>query len=332
MDVSKSIIFSAVQPSGNLTLGNYIGSISHWSAMQSINQCMYSIADLHAVTVIQDANYLRSSILDTLSFYLASGVDPDQSIIFLQSEVYEHCQLNWILSCYTYFGELSRMTQFKTKAKRHNSNINIGLFSYPVLMSSDILLYQSNKVLIGEDQKQHLELARNIAKRFNSLYGNIFTIPEYYIPNQYSSKIMSLSNPTIKMSKSDINHNNVIFLLEEEKSIFKKVYQSITDSENKIYYNINDKPGISNLLNIYSSLTGKNIFSLEDLFHNLSYKSFKHVVAITIIKYLRKLKDRFYYFRNNTLYLENILQSGADKARFQANKTLEIVYSVLGLK
>lgn len=331
MGLSKSIIFSAIQPSGQLTLGNYIGTISHWMHMQDIYHCIYSIADLHAITVNQNKTLFRTNILDTLALYLAVGVNPKKSIIFVQSEVQEHCQLNWILNCHTYFGELMRMTQFKKKSKINSSNINIGLFNYPILMAADILLYQSHKVLVGQDQIQHVELARNIAHRLNVLYGHILTIPEVYIPNVHGAKIMALLNPANKMSKSDYNINNVIFLLDNHEAILKKITRSVTDSDNKIFYDTKNKPGISNLLNIYSSLTGKSIAILEDMLMNTTYKHFKLLVAQSISEKLIPLQEQFYYFKNKKNYLRDILDCGACIAKKKAKKTMKKIYSVLGL-
>ncbi|MCW5197093.1 tryptophan--tRNA ligase [Buchnera aphidicola] len=332
MVLLQPTVFSAIQPSGKLTLGNYIGALSHWVRLQRNNHCIYGIADLHALTTVQNSSYLlKKNKLDTLSFYLAAGIDPNKSIIFAQSDVYEHCQLYWILNCYTYFGELSRMTQFKSKVLQYSKNINSGLLNYPILMSSDILLYYSDRILIGYDQKQHLELTKNIAFRFNYVYGNILRIPHVYIPNIYSSKIMALLNPKKKMSKSDINFNNVIFLLEDKKSIFYKVSRSVTDSENKIYYDMVHKPGISNLLNIFSSLTGIKISVLESDFANMLYQEFKILVAEKIESILSKLRDRFFYYRNNESYLFEILERGAHQARIKAKRTIDKVYNVLGL-
>ncbi|CAL4324115.1 tryptophan--tRNA ligase [Buchnera aphidicola] len=331
MNLLKPILFSAVQPSGTLTIGNYIGSILHWSSMQTTHHCIYSIADLHALTVFKNISSLQQSKLDTLCFYLSAGINPKQSIIFLQSQVHQHCQLNWILNCYTYFGELKRMVQFKQKSKIYAKNINSGLFNYPILMSSDILLYQSNVVLIGKDQKQHLELARNIAHRFNFLHGKFFNIPDSYIPNKYSCKIMALLNPTIKMSKTDVNHNNVIFLLDNKKSVFNKINKSVTDSENKIFYNSDTKPGISNLLNIYASLKRQNIHEVEKIFKKTSYKDFKYLLACMISNKLSVLQEKFHYFRNNLPYLKNILDYGAYQAKKIAQKTIENIYNLLGL-
>ncbi|QCI26144.1 tryptophan--tRNA ligase [Buchnera aphidicola] len=328
---SKQVIFSAVQPSGKLTLGNYIGVISHWSNMQKMYNCMYSIADLHAITVKQEKKVLKKQVLDTLAMYLAAGIHPKSSIIFLQSEVKEHCQLYWILNCCTYFGELMRMTQFKSKSKINTKNVNIGLFSYPVLMAADILLYQSDKVLIGKDQIQHIELVRNITRRINFLYGKIMKTPEVYIPNLYSAKIMSLLNPMHKMSKSDVNKNNVIFLLDSIQCIVKKITQAVTDSGNKIFYDVYKKAGISNLLNIYSSLTGVSISELEVMFEKTTYKDFKFLVAKIVSKKLYQLQEKFYYFRNKELYLRDILNDGACVAKMKAQKTIDRIYHAIGI-
>ncbi|CAL4324426.1 Tryptophan--tRNA ligase [Buchnera aphidicola (Symydobius americanus)] len=329
--LSKPIIFSAVQPSGNLTLGNYIGSLSHWSIIQNNATCIYSIADLHALTSFQEHRLLRKITFDTLAFYLASGVDPKKSIIFIQSSVSEHCQLNWILNCYTYFGELIRMTQFKHKSKINSKNVNVGLLNYPILMSSDILLYQTDYIIVGHDQKQHLELAKKIANRFNVLHGKTFKLPSNYKLNDCHVKIMALLNPTKKMSKSDVNINNVIFLLDDKQSILRKISRSITDSENKIFYEPNRKAGISNLLNILASLTGKKISVLEKEFYNVSYNTFKKFVSDTIYYSLNILQEKFLYFRNNELYLQDILDNGSHQASLRAKITLEKVYYKMGL-
>ncbi|CAL4324021.1 tryptophan--tRNA ligase [Buchnera aphidicola] len=331
MSFLKPILFSAVQPTGQLTIGNYIGTLSHWSDFQDRYQCIFSIADLHSMTVLQDSKKLKKSQLDTIAFYLSVGVDPKKSIVFLQSSVSEHCKLYWVLSCYTYFGELIRMTQFKNKSKIHSNNVNSGLFTYPILMASDILLYHSEYVLIGNDQKQHLELVRNLVKRFNFLYGDIFKMPNICIPQKNNSKVMSLLCPTCKMSKSDANPNNVIFLLEDSKSIFKKIQRSVTDSEQKILYDVNKKAGISNLLNIYSNFTGKSILELEEKFLHTSYKDFKYLVAKVISKTLLKIQEKFYYFRSNEHYLNEILKEGSYRAQYYAKNIINQVYHVLGL-
>ncbi|WP_343182490.1 tryptophan--tRNA ligase [Buchnera aphidicola] len=332
MILLKKNMFSAVQPSGNLTLGNYIGSISQWVHMQDIYHCMYSIADLHAMTIFQDKVDLQNIKLDILSIYLSAGIDPKKSVVFMQSSIAEHCQLYWVLSCYSYFGELTRMTQFKHKSKIFQKNINCGLFSYPILMAADILLYHSDVVLVGKDQIQHLELTRTIANRFNKLYcHDHFKVPDICIPNQHSAKIMSLLNPMIKMSKSDINKNNVIFLMDSKDLIFKKINRSVTDSENKIFYDIKKKPGISNLLNIYSSLTGDSVFKLEKKFFNTSYKDFKYILATLISQKLSELQERFYFFRNQESFLKDILCDGATQAKKRARRNIKIIYDILGL-
>lgn len=259
---SKPIVFSGAQPSGELTIGNYMGALRQWVQMQDDYDCIYCIVDLHAITARQDPALLRKRTLDTLALYLACGIDPKKSTIFVQSHVPEHSQLSWALNCYTYFGELSRMTQFKDKSARYAENINAGLFDYPVLMAADILLYQTNQVPVGEDQKQHLELSRDIASRFNNLYGDIFKIPEPFIPKA-GARVMSLQDPTKKMSKSDDNRNNVIELLEDPKSVVKKIKRAMTDSDEPalIRYDVEKKAGVSNLLDILSGVTGQSIQS-----------------------------------------------------------------------
>ena len=252
--MTKPIVFSGAQPSGELTIGNYMGALRQWVNMQDDYHCIYCIVDQHAITVRQDAQKLRKATLDTLALYLACGIDPEKSTIFVQSHVPEHAQLGWALNCYTYFGELSRMTQFKDKSARYAENINAGLFDYPVLMAADILLYQTNLVPVGEDQKQHLELSRDIAQRFNALYGEIFKVPEPFIPKS-GARVMSLLEPTKKMSKSDDNRNNVIGLLEDPKSVVKKIKRAVTDSDEPpvVRYDVQNKAGVSNLLDILSS-------------------------------------------------------------------------------
>ncbi|MFQ8717178.1 MAG: tryptophan--tRNA ligase, partial [Enterobacter hormaechei] len=253
--MTKPIFFSGAQPSGELTIGNYMGALRQWVSMQDDYHCIYCIVDLHAITARQDPEKLRKATLDTLALYLACGIDPEKSTIFVQSHVPEHAQLGWALNCYTYFGELSRMTQFKDKSARYSENINAGLFDYPVLMAADILLYQTNQVPVGEDQKQHLELSRDIAQRFNALYGDVFKVPEPFIPKS-GARVMSLLEPTKKMSKSDDNRNNVIGLLEDPKSVVKKLKRAVTDSDEPpvVRYDVQNKAGVSNLLDILSGV------------------------------------------------------------------------------
>lgn len=332
---SKPILFSAVQPSGNLSIGNYIGTMRHWSSFQDNYECLYCIADLHSLTTLNKNFFLKKSVLDTLALYLACGVNPKKSIIFIQSHVYQHSQLHWILSCFSQFGELSRMTQFKNKRKIEENcveNINIGLFNYPLLMSSDILLYQTNLVPVGKDQKQHLELTRNIANRFNLLYGDIFTLPDSLITKN-GSKIMSLLDPTKKMSKSDTIKNNVIFLLEDISSVFLKIKNAVTDSETppKIYYDIKKKPGISNLLEILSAITNKKISILEKELDGIMYSEFKNIIFDNVSKFLYKLQKSYLDYRNDESYLKKIAKEGAIKARLKSEKFLKRVSSAIGL-
>ncbi|WP_422667419.1 tryptophan--tRNA ligase [Buchnera aphidicola] len=328
---SKPILFSAVQPSGQLTLGNYIGTIRHWSKMQDDYECLYCIADLHALTTLNNQTFLNESILDTIALYLACGIDPNKSIIFIQSHVVQHCQLNWILNCFSNFSELFRMTQFKSKKNNNTINqTNLGIFTYPILMAADILLYQTNFVPVGKDQKQHLELVRDIANRFNFIYNGIFTVPVPLI-HKYGSKIMSLLEPKKKMSKSDKNQNNTIFLLDTEESILLKIKNAITDSEKpaKIYYDIEKKSGISNLLDILSAITNKKISCLEKELEGMRYSEFKNILAITLCNFLSKIKDSYLYYRNNTVYLKEVAYNGSIQARLKADLTLNKIYSKL---
>ena len=329
--MSKPIVFSGAQPSGELTIGNYMGALRQWVQMQDDFHCIYCIVDLHAITVRQDADALRKATLDTLALYLACGIDPEKSTIFVQSHVPEHTQLSWILNCYTYFGELSRMTQFKDKSSRYAENINAGLFSYPVLMAADILLYQTNQVPVGEDQKQHLELSRDIASRFNALYGDVFKVPEPFIPKS-GARVMSLLEPTKKMSKSDENRNNVIGLLEEPKSVIKKIKRAMTDSEEPpvIRYDVKEKAGVSNLLDILSGVTGKSIPDLEQHFEGKMYGHLKGEVADAVSTMLETLQARYHEFRNDEALLEKVMRDGAAKARAQASETLKKVYQAVG--
>ncbi|QKJ85311.1 Tryptophan--tRNA ligase [Paramixta manurensis] len=329
--MSKPIVFSGAQPSGELTIGNYMGALRQWVNMQDDYHCIYCIVDLHAITVRQDPVALRKATLDTLALYLACGIDPAKSTIFVQSHVPEHTQLGWILNCYTYFGELSRMTQFKDKSARYAENINAGLFDYPVLMAADILLYQTNQVPVGEDQKQHLELSRDIAQRFNTLYGEVFKVPEPFIPKS-GARVMSLLEPTKKMSKSDENRNNVIGLLEDPKSVVKKIKRAVTDSDEPpvVRYDIKQKAGVSNLLDILSAVTGKPIPQLEQEFEGQMYGHLKGAVADAVSGMLGELQARYHQFRSDEAYLEQVMRDGANKARAQAQETLKKVYQAVG--
>ncbi|WP_038499427.1 tryptophan--tRNA ligase [Candidatus Palibaumannia cicadellinicola] len=327
----KPIVFSGAQPSGELTIGNYIGALRQWVSIQDDYECFYCIVDLHAITVRQDAQQLRKISLDFLALYLACGIDPNKSTVFLQSHVPEHSQLSWLLNCYTYFGELSRMTQFKEKSTRYADNINTGLFTYPVLMASDILLYQANKVPVGEDQKQHIELIRNLAKRFNTLYSEIFTVPEPLISN-LGARIMSLLEPTKKMSKSYENSNHVITLLEDPKLIVQKIHNAVTDSYNppRVYFDPIKKPGVSNLLNILSCVSSTPLAELEQIFEGKMYGHLKTAVASAVLDMLESLQKRYYMLRADETYLSQVLREGAEKARNNASITLAKAYHAVG--
>lgn len=329
--MSKPIVFSGAQPSGELTLGNYLGALKNWVALQNEYDCVYCIVNQHAITVRQDPQKLRKATLDTLALYLACGIDPKQSTIFVQSHVSAHAELGWALNCYTYFGELSRMTQFKDKSARHAENINAGLFDYPVLMAADILLYQANLVPVGDDQKQHLELSRDIAMRFNALYGDIFTVPEPFIA-KVGARVMSLQDPTKKMSKSDENRNNVIGLLENPKDIEKKIKRAMTDSDEPpvVRYDLKNKAGVSNLLDILTGITGKPIAELEKEFEGKMYGHLKTEVATQVIDMLTALQTKYHQYRDDESYLHSIMQEGAEKARSKAEPTLKKVYDAIG--
>lgn len=329
--MSKPIVFSGAQPSGELTIGNYMGALRQWVNMQDDYHCIYCIVDQHAITVRQDPAALRKATLDTLALYLACGIDPKKSTIFVQSHVPEHAQLGWALNCYTYFGELSRMTQFKDKSARYAENINAGLFDYPVLMAADILLYQTNQVPVGEDQKQHLELSRDVAQRFNAIYGDIFKVPEPFIPKS-GARVMSLQEPTKKMSKSDENRNNVIGLLEDPKAVAKKIKRAMTDSDEPpvVRYDVANKAGVSNLLDILSGVTGKTVAELEPEFEGLMYGHLKGAVADAVSGMLTDLQARYHHFRNDEALLQQIMRDGAAKARARAQETLKKVYDAVG--
>ncbi|WP_174891155.1 tryptophan--tRNA ligase [Candidatus Hamiltonella defensa] len=330
-NVIKSVVFSGAQPSGSLTIGNYMGALRQWVNLQEDYDCIFCIVDLHAITTRQNPESLKKSTLDTLALYLACGIDAKKSIIFVQSHVPEHTQLSWILNCFTYFGELNRMTQFKDKSSRHSENMNAGLLNYPVLMAADILLYQTHQVPVGEDQKQHLELARDIAKRFNGIYGDIFVIPEPFIA-QSGARIMSLQEPNKKMSKSDENRNNVIELLEDPENIIKKIKKAMTDSDEpaQIYYDIKNKPGVSNLLDILSGVVNKNMSELEKIFSGKMYGHLKTELAEALTHMLNDIQKRYQHYRSDEPYLQQVMKQGADQARARGQLTIKKVYDALG--
>lgn len=327
---NKKRIFSGIQPSGNITLGNYLGAIKNWNKLQTDYDCLYCIVDLHAITVRQEAKDLRERTKDVLALLVACGLDPEKNILFIQSHVPQHAELAWLLNCYTYFGELLRMTQFKDKSKKYSENINVGLFAYPGLMAADILLYQTDLVPVGHDQKQHLEITRDVSMRLNKLYGDVFTIPEAYIP-KIGAKIMSLQSPEAKMSKSDENENNFISLLDPPDKIMLKFRKAVTDSDSEIYYNEKKKPGVSNLLSIYASLSDITIKDSEKEFSGLNYKDFKSTVGEKCVSVLEPIQKRYYDILNDKAFLESIMKQGADKAEEIAYRTLRKVYKKVGL-
>ena len=328
---NKPIVLSGCQPSGQLTLGNYMGALKQWVSMQDDHDCLYMIVDLHAITVRQDPKQLAEACLDGLSLYLACGIDPQKSTLFLQSHVPEHAQLSWVLNCYAQMGELNRMTQFKDKSAKNENNINVGLYSYPVLQAADILLYQADKVPVGEDQKQHLELTRDIATRVNNLYGDVFRLPDPYIPD-FGARIMSLQEPEKKMSKSDNNPNNFIGLLEDPKKLAKKIKRAVTDSDEQanIYFNPTEKPGVSNLLTLLSLATGKSIKELEPEYTDKMYGHLKGDVADAVVTLLEPIQARYAEIRADRAYLDDVMRQGAEKASARAAETLAKVYKAVG--
>ena len=327
--MEKKIIFSGIQPSGDLTLGNYLGAVKNWAALQDEYNCYYCVVDLHAITVRQDPAMLRKRTLDVMSILIASGIDPQENTLYMQSHVPAHAELAWILNCFTYMGELSRMTQFKEKSAKAGDNINAGLFTYPALKAADILLYQANLVPVGVDQKQHLELTRDVAARFNHIYGDVFTIPEPYIPKA-GAKIMSLQEPEKKMSKSDDNENAFIALLDAPEVIARKMKRAVTDSDGEIRFS-EDKPGVSNLLTIYSAITGKSIADCEKEFAGQGYGTLKQTVTDAVISELEPLQKRYQQIRTDKAFLEKVMTENAQKAAYAARKTLSKVQKKIGL-
>lgn len=325
------IVLSGCQPSGQLTLGNYLGALKQWVDMQTDHDCLYMIVDLHAITVRQDPKQLHEACLDGLALYLACGIDPKKSTIFMQSHVPEHAQLGWVLNCYTQMGELNRMTQFKDKAQKNQSNVNVGLYAYPVLQAADILLYQANKVPVGEDQKQHLELTRDVGARFNNLYGDIFDLPEPFIPEN-GARVMSLQEPTKKMSKSDSNPNNIIGLLEDPKKIIKKVKKAVTDSDEqaRIFFDPESKAGVSNLLSLLSATSGQNIEDLVPIYQDKMYGHLKGDVAESVVALIGPIQAEYSRIRKDLPYLSEVMHQGSAKAREKASDTLAKVYKALG--
>lgn len=324
----KKVLFSGMQATGNLTLGNYLGALKNWVDLSDQYECFYSVVDLHSITVRQNPAEFRQKAKNLLALYIAAGLDPTKNCIYYQSHVSGHAELSWILSCFTYMGELNRMTQFKDKSAKHADNINAGLYTYPVLMAADILLYQTNVVPVGKDQLQHLELTRDIAQRFNSIYGDVFQIPEPYI-GKSGAKIMSLQDPLKKMSKSDENPNASIYLTDDKDTIIRKFKRAVTDSEANICYR-EEQPGVSNLLEIYSACTGKSIDESVAEFAGKGYGDFKIAVGETVADMLAPLQSRHADILNDKAYLDGIVKENAEKAQYFANKTLRKVQKKVG--
>lgn len=326
--MEKKIVFSGVQPSGELTIGNYIGAIRNWVGLQDDYDCYYCVVDQHSITVPQIAKNLRKNTLDVLALFLACGIDPEKSVLFIQSHVPAHSELAWVLNTMTYMGQLNRMTQFKEKSRRAEENLNAGLFTYPVLMAADILLYNADLVPVGEDQKQHLELTRDLAERFNNRYSDTFTIPEPLI-KESGARIMSLQDPTSIMSKSDKDPNTHILLLDDPATIKRKIKRAVTDSVGIVSYN-NEQLGIKNLLDIYSAFTGERIEDIVSKYQGEGYGKFKGDLAEVVVEGLAPIQEKYNYLMNNKDYLEKIYKEGAEKASYQAMKMLRKVYKKVG--
>ena len=325
----KKVVFSGVQPSGNLTIGNYLGAIKNFSRFSEEYKTFYCVVDLHSITVRQVPAELRRRTYETLALYMACGLDEKKNTLFVQSHVPQHAELGWMLNCYTMFGELSRMTQFKDKSAKHAQNINAGLFTYPALMAADILLYQTDVVPVGIDQKQHLELARDIAMRFNQIYSDTFAVPEGYISTD-TMKIMSLAEPTSKMSKSDENQNAVVYILDSKDDIIRKFKRAVTDSGSEIRY-ADDKPGISNLMTIYRAFTGKTIEEIEREFDGRGYGDFKLAVGEACADGLAPVREEFAKLIADKSHLEAVMKAGAEEAAYYARKTMSKVRRKIGL-
>lgn len=325
----KKVLFSGMQATGNLTLGNYLGALKNWVTLSDEYECFYSVVDMHSITVRQDPAELRARARKLLTLYIAAGLDPKKNCIYYQSHVSGHAELSWILNCYTYMGELSRMTQFKDKSAKHADNINAGLFTYPVLMAADILLYQADVVPVGIDQMQHLELTRDIAQRFNGIYGDVFTIPEAYI-GKVGAKIMSLQDPSKKMSKSDENPNSSIYLMDDPDTIRRKFKRAVTDSLGCVRYNEEEQPGICNLMDIYSACTGKSREDIEKEFDGKGYGDFKAAVGESVVDILKPLQDEVARLEKDKAYIDSVIKENAEKAQYYANKTLRKVQKKVG--
>ncbi len=328
--IKRKRILSGIQPTGTPTLGNYLGALRNWALLQNNYDCLYMVADLHALTVRQNPAELRRNTRSLAALLLALGIDPKEHVLFVQSHVPAHCELSWILACNTQFGELSRMTQFKDKSAKHPDNVNGGLFTYPVLMAADILVYNADLVPVGQDQTQHLELARNIAGRFNNVYGETFTLPEGYVPTA-GAKITSLAEPTKKMSKSDPNANSFILLTDDRDTIVRKFKRAVTDSDGVVRFDMASKPGVSNLMTIYSAFTGKTMAEIETEFAGKGYGDFKMAVAETTADAICPVQEELARILADKTYVDSVLKEGAERASRLASRTVSKVYRKVGL-
>ncbi len=329
MNKDHKVLYSGMQATGNLTLGNYLGALKNWVSLADEYECYYGVMDLHSLTVRQDPAEFRKRARALLTLYIAAGIDPEKNCLYLQSSVPAHAELAWILDCFTYMGELSRMTQFKDKSAKHADNVNAGLFTYPVLMAADILLYQTDVVPVGQDQLQHLEITRDIAQRFNSIYGDVFTIPEPYI-GKVGAKIMSLQDPSKKMSKSDENPNASIYLMDDPDTIRRKCKRAITDSEATIAYR-DEQPGLKNLFDIYCTCTGKTSEEAVAEFQGQGYGQLKEAVGEAVVSILKPMQDRMAEIAADKSYLDKVIKENAERAYYSANKTLRKVKKKIGL-
>ena len=329
MNKDHKVLYSGMQATGNLTLGNYLGALKNWVSLADEYECYYGVMDLHSLTVRQDPAEFRKRARALLTLYIAAGIDPEKNCLYLQSSVPAHAELAWILDCFTYMGELSRMTQFKDKSAKHADNVNAGLFTYPVLMAADILLYQTDVVPVGQDQLQHLEITRDIAQRFNSIYGDVFTIPEPYI-GKVGAKIMSLQDPSKKMSKSDENPNASIYLMDDPDTIRRKCKRAITDSEATIAYR-DEQPGLKNLFDIYCTCTGKTSEEAVAEFQGQGYGQLKEAVGAAVVSILKPMQDRMAEIAADKSYLDKVIKENAERAYYSANKTLRKVKKKIGL-
>lgn len=325
----KKVLYSGMQATGNLTLGNYLGALKNWITLNEQYECFYGVMDLHSLTVRQNPAEFRKRARTLYTLYVAAGLNPEKNCIYFQSHVSAHAELAWLLNCFTYMGELNRMTQFKDKSAKHADNINAGLFTYPVLMAADILLYQADVVPVGVDQMQHLEITRDIAERFNNIYGDVFTIPEAYV-GKVGAKIMSLQDPTKKMSKSDENINASIYLTDDPDTVIRKFKRAVTDSESEVRYS-DEKPGIKNLMDIYTAATGKTSEEIEREFAGKGYGEFKLAVGESVVDILKPLQQRMKELESDKAYIDSVIKENDEKAQYFANKTLRKVKKKLGL-